>query len=67
MRNFIVILFLLIGGFCFWQITDLLRDGILPLWAYLTLCLGGMSLVGFVGWLKIKPAVDEATTEIEDV
>ena len=52
MRYFIIALFLLIGGFCFWQITDLFREGILPLWAYLILCLGGMILVGFVCYFR---------------
>ena len=59
MRNFIVILFLLIGGFCFWLITDLLRDGVLPLWAFLMMFVAGIALVGFVAWLKMKQADEE--------
>jgi len=52
MRNVIAILFLLIGGFCFWQITELLRDGILPLWLWALLVLAGIGLVGLVAYLR---------------
>jgi Na+/H+-dicarboxylate symporter len=54
MRHIIIILFLLIGAFCFWQITELFRESLLPLWAYLLLCLAGMALVGFVAYFRFQ-------------
>ena len=67
MRYKLAALFLLIGFGCFLTISWLMYLGLLPLGWWLALCFGGMVLVGFVGWLKIKPVIDEATTEIEDV
>ena len=42
------IVFLVCGTVCFLIITALLARGVLPVGAYVILCLGGMSLVGYI-------------------
>jgi len=61
MRIIIIVVFLLIGGFCFFLITDLFRDGILPLWAYITLSLGGMIVAG---WVIVLTSNNQTTQSI---